>query len=85
MVLKLVVFSLVRALCYARYSGYVGGAVCMQSCTRPSDATGKSERSIRNCIVTPFYRLSFPQLEMQVSIPPGLFSQVFRAHASMAL
>ena len=49
----------------------------------PSDATDTNERVFRNCIAPgvhdcPFYRLSFPKLELQVSIPRGFF---FRSSA----
>ena len=65
-------------------------AVCKQSSARPSDATSTSGRpfvSEAHTLVSqqPLYWLSVPQPELQVSFSPGLFSDVFRFHASMAL
>ena len=46
---NLVVFSLVIARCYTRYSGVRWSAAYLQSSTRSSDATSTSERSPWNC------------------------------------
>ena len=63
--------------------------VYLQSPTRLSDATSTSERSPRKCNTRESTARSSTSClshssNLQASISPGLFSQVFRAHAHMS-